>query len=103
MQAVATSHVWLDDRGVAWIDNTNTKVVEIALDKTGYGWGPEEMHEQHPYLSLSQLHAALAYYYDHEGEMDAEIERAGREIEALRAKIGETPFEKRVRKMGVLQ
>jgi hypothetical protein len=30
-----TSHVWLDERGVAWLDDTNVKVVEVALDSPG--------------------------------------------------------------------
>jgi len=32
------SHVVRDERGVAWIDDTNVKVVEIALDHLDYGW-----------------------------------------------------------------
>ncbi len=30
MTPVALSHIWLDDRGVAWIDQTNVKVIEVA-------------------------------------------------------------------------
>lgn len=69
-------HVVLDDRGVAWIEGGNVKVVEIVLDKLAYGWNVDEIHRQHPTLSLSQIHAAFAYYYDHQHELDAEIDRA---------------------------
>jgi hypothetical protein len=31
-----------------------------VLDKIAYGWIPEEMHLQHPHLSLAQIHAALS-------------------------------------------
>jgi uncharacterized protein (DUF433 family) len=85
MPTVTTAHIHLDDRGVAWIDDTNTKVVEVVLDKIAYGWSPEETHFQHPHLSLAQIHAALSYYYDHQQELDAEIERRHREVEKLRA------------------
>jgi hypothetical protein len=34
---------------------------------------------------MAQIHAALAYYYEHQAELDAEIERQCREVEALRA------------------
>jgi hypothetical protein len=34
---------------------------------------------------LAQVYAALAWYYDHQPEMDAEIERQGERVEALRA------------------
>ena len=39
------------------------KVTEVVLDKIAYGWSPEEIHFQHPHLSLAQIHAALTYYY----------------------------------------
>jgi len=60
MQTISTAHIHLDARGVAWIDDTNIKVVEVVLDKRAYGWSPEEIHEQHPDLSLAQIHAASA-------------------------------------------
>lgn len=28
----AVTHVYLDEAGVVWIDDTNVKVVEVALD-----------------------------------------------------------------------
>ena len=35
--ATPMPHIWLDERGYAWIDDTNTKVIEVVLDKLGYG------------------------------------------------------------------
>jgi hypothetical protein len=32
---------------------------------------PEEMHFQHPHLSLAEIHAALAYYYENQKQLDA--------------------------------
>jgi hypothetical protein len=43
-----TAHIILDERGVAWIDDTNMKVIEVVLDKLAHGWSPEEIHFQHP-------------------------------------------------------
>ena len=60
MPVSTTAHIRLDDRGVAWIDDTNTKVIEVALDMIAHGWSPEEIHFQHAHLSLAQIHAALA-------------------------------------------
>src|SRR5438270_9654007 len=85
MPTVATAHIHLDDHGVAWIDDTNTKVIEVVLDKIAYGWSPEEIHFQHPHLSLGQIHAALSYYHDHQQELDAEIERRYQDVQARRA------------------
>ena len=103
MQAIQTSHIYLDEEGRAWIDDTNTKVIEVVLDKLAYGWSPEEIHHQHyGQLSMSQIHAALSYYYDHQAEMDAEIDRQDKEIEALMEKAKDSPLRKQLREMGKL-
>lgn len=34
MTKTETAHIWLDERGVAWIDDTNTKVIEVVLNHT---------------------------------------------------------------------
>src|SRR5687767_2221408 len=81
---VAT-HIYLDERGRPWIEGTNTKVIEVVLDKVAWGWGPEKIHEEHPHLPLSKIYAAFSYYYDHKAEIDAEIDRQTREFDALRA------------------
>ena len=45
-------HVALDEKGVPIIAGTNMKVIEIVLEKTAYGWSPEELYFQHPYLNF---------------------------------------------------
>ena len=47
MPVVTTSHIWLDDRNVAWIDQTNIKVIEVALERLAHGSSVEEIVEQH--------------------------------------------------------
>jgi len=102
MPVPTTAHIWLDERGVAWIDQTNTKVIEVALDMIAHGWSPEEIHFQHPHLSLAQIHAALGYYYDNKPEMDSHIQQSRHEAERRRAEAGESPIRKRLREMGKL-
>jgi len=53
MGTPAPSHIRPDDRGTVWIDDTNVKVIEVVLDRLAYGWSPEEIHFQHPDLSLA--------------------------------------------------
>ena len=96
MPAPTFPHISLDARGIAWVDETNTKVREIALDVIAHGWSPKEIHLHHPHLSLAQIHAALAFYYDHKAELDAEIETALRLAEELRGQAGESPVRKRL-------
>jgi uncharacterized protein (DUF433 family) len=102
MLGSTTAHIRVDDRGVAWIDDTNTKVVEVALDLIAHGWSPEEIHFQHRHLSLGQIHAALGFYYDHQSELDACIQQSAREAERVRAAAGESPVYKRLREAGEL-
>ena len=91
MVAVLNSLIELDERGIPWMVGANTKVVEVVLDKMAYGWSPEEMHRQHSHLSMAQIHAALSYYYEHQDEVDADIERRHRYVEEMRAQI-RNPF-----------
>jgi uncharacterized protein (DUF433 family) len=102
MQTTPTAHIHLDERGVAWIDDTNIKVVEVVLDKRAYGWSPEEIHEQHPGLSLAQIHAALSYYYDHQQAIDAYIEQQLKWVEAMAAQASDSPVRQRLRMLGKL-
>jgi len=85
MVAVLNSLIELDKDGIPWITGANTKVVEVVLDKMAHDSSPEEMHEQYPHLSLAQIHAALSYYYEHQAEVDADIERRDRYVQELRA------------------
>ncbi|MGI8966894.1 MAG: DUF433 domain-containing protein [Limisphaerales bacterium] len=91
------NHIHLDKNGVAWIDDTNTKVIEVVLDKLVQGWSAEEIHFQHPHLSLAQIHAALAYYFDHQEELDKKIEKDFREVERLRKLFPESPIIRKLR------
>lgn len=103
MTAVALSLIELDGSGGAWISGTKTKVIEVALDKVAYGWSPEEIHFQHGYLSLAQIHAALAYYYEHQAEFDAEMAGQAKRAKAWAEASKDSPGRQRLRAKGLLQ
>ncbi|MFQ5730927.1 MAG: DUF433 domain-containing protein [Planctomycetaceae bacterium] len=103
MAATLPAHVQLDERDVAWIDNTNVKVIEVALEKIAHGSSVEEICEQHRgYLSLAQIHAALTWYYDHQAEFDAEIARQLQDCNQHRDSTLDSPGRRRLRRMGKL-
>ena len=102
MSTLAPPHINLDTRGVAWIDDTNVKVVEVVLDRLAYGWSPEEIHFQHPDLSLGQIHAALAYYYDHQADLDRVIAKEDEHVCRLRDAAGESTLVTRLKASGLL-
>jgi len=49
--------------------------VRAIVEEWRRGTPPEEIPEGMPHLTLAQVFAALAYYSDHRGEINARIER----------------------------
>jgi uncharacterized protein (DUF433 family) len=53
---------------------------------------PEEIVETFGgHLTLAQVHAALAYYYSNQAEIDADLEAEGSETEALELQYRRSP------------
>jgi uncharacterized protein (DUF433 family) len=99
MTLVETSyrHIILNEKQVPFIAGTTMKVEELVLDHLAYGWSPEELQFQHPYLTLAQVYSALAYYWDHKGEVDRQIEEGLEYVNQLREAQGLTRFEARLK------
>jgi uncharacterized protein (DUF433 family) len=97
------AHIILRDDGVPIIEGTTTKVIEVVVEKLAWGWIPEEIRYQHPYLSLGQVYSALAFYSDHAQAIDHEIEMDLRDYDAERDSVKDSPFRVRLRQQGVLR
>jgi uncharacterized protein (DUF433 family) len=80
-------HIVLDQNKVPMITGTTMKVIELVLDSKAYGWSPEELHFQHPYLTLGQIHSALAYYWDHQEQLDQDIEQRLQRVDQLQQEL----------------
>lgn len=91
------AHIFLDATGVAWIDRTRVKVIEVALDHVAYGWNAEKIHRQHPHLSLAQIHAALNHYSDHQAAFDAQMAESLEEADRLARTTTDSPLRRRLR------
>lgn len=76
----------VDENGVAWIEGTTAKVIEIVLTKLGDDLTPEEVQAELPHLSLAQIYAALAHYHAHKEQLDAQIEEWDRGADQLSAR-----------------
>jgi len=98
----AYEHVQLDESGVPVVAGTTMKVIELVMAQMAYGWSPEELHFQHPYLTMSQIHSALAYYWDHKEDLDAEIERRWEWAERARQEAGSSPLRAKLRAQKLL-
>ncbi len=95
-------HVVLDEKNFPIVAGTNMKVIELVLEKTAYGWSPEELHFQHPYLSLGQIYSALAYYWDHKEALDRDIEERLKLVNQIQKETGRTPLEDRLKSEGLI-
>jgi uncharacterized protein (DUF433 family) len=103
MTAAAWPHIELTADNVPIIIGTTTKVIEIVLDHLAHHWDAHEIRRQYPYLTLAQIHAALAYYYDHQQELDEDIERRRDWVAEIKAEIGDSKVRDKLKQLGHLE
>lgn len=95
-------HIVLNASAQPMIEGTRIKVRELVLNHLAYGWSPEELAWQHPSLTLAQVYAALAYYYDHKEQLDREIQEGLERFDRLRRSNQDSPIRQKLRALGRL-
>ena len=95
-------HIMLNEDQVPMIAGTTMKVIELVLDHLAYGWSPEELHFQHPSLTMGQIYSALAYYWDHKAELDQDIERRLRFVEQVQQSTKPPSLVERLKAKGLI-
>src|SRR5262245_280592 len=80
------------------------RVALIVTSYVAYGGSVDEMCRQYPFLKPAELHAAMAYYYDHQEEIDSEIRQELKQAdeELARARANPSPLVLRWRAQGLL-
>jgi len=63
------------------------RVRDVAIWHEQWGYSPEEIVSHFPQLSLADVHAALAYYFDHRDEIQRHIQEADALVEAMKQAI----------------
>ena len=99
MSTATYAHIEVDAGGVPVISGTTMKVVELVAEHLAWGWDAVQLQRQHPYLTLGQVHSALAYFHDHEVELRQEIELRRREADAIRKELGSSPVSEKLARM----
>ena len=102
IETAVPNHVTIDDKGVARIDGSRFKVVHLIEAMKANHSSADELACSYPQLTKSQIHSALAYYYDHEAEIDADIARRVKVYEDLRAAEGDFPGQQKLRELGLI-
>jgi uncharacterized protein (DUF433 family) len=74
--AIAHEHIVLTPGtcgGRARIDGTRIRVQDVMIWHERLGRSAEQIVRDFPQLTLGQVYAALAYYYDHRTEVDGQL------------------------------
>ena len=87
--------------GKLWVVGTQTKLIEVVLDRLAHHWDADEIQRQHQHLTLGQIHSCLAYYYDHQEELDQTIEEQLRLVKQLRNQHGESVLQAKLKAKGI--
>jgi uncharacterized protein (DUF433 family) len=96
-------HIQLNENNIPVIAGTTMKVVELITSVKAYQWTPEELHQNYPHVSMSKIYAALSYYWDHQIEIDQDMEKRYQLVEKLRQKSGESLIAKKIRNQGLIE
>lgn len=91
------NEIWLDDRGIAWLSDSNRKVNEIVGEHLAWGMTADRIQEGHPDLTLEQVVTALDYYAGHREQIDAELAADRFLSEALREQFEASPVSAKLR------
>jgi len=70
--------------GAPVIEGTGIQVMDIAVRYHILENTPDEIMAAYPDLSLSQVHDALSYYYDHKEEMDKRWKESLKKVDKVR-------------------
>ena len=100
--AIKYEYIEIGEDNIARITGTTTKAVELIEEKVAHGWSPEEMHFQHSYLSMGQIHSALAYYWDNSDEIHKQIEKRLQLGDQMSQANNQSQFKEKLRVKGLL-
>jgi hypothetical protein len=78
------------------------RVAQLVIDYLNHGWSADEIVLHYPHLQRAEVHAAMAYYFDHQAEIDGEIEEEQRLLAKTLATTQPTAVELRLRAQGLL-
>ena len=73
--------------GLPRIEGTRITVNLVVREVVRLRWTPEEVLMAHPHLTLAQIHAALAYYFDHAEEVENSLIEGDEREKELRSQF----------------
>jgi len=83
------------------IAGTGIRVWDVYVMHERQGKSPDEIVAAYPQISLADVHAALAYYWDYKDEIDQQMKDADEFVERLKANSGPGPLARKLADLGV--
>lgn len=81
----------------ARIAGHRVRVEDVAVWHERLGMSPDAIVDSVPTLTLADVHAALAYYWDHRDEIDRQIDTGRSLSDELRGRFGPGPLAEKLR------
>jgi uncharacterized protein (DUF433 family) len=79
------------------IDGHRITVEDVAIWHERMGLSPDEIISAHPTITLAEVHAALAYYFENRERIDADIREGERFVEEMKAKSSPSLIQQKLR------
>ncbi|MBI4618365.1 MAG: DUF433 domain-containing protein [Planctomycetes bacterium] len=73
--------------GKARIAGHRVRVLDIVAWHEKRGLSPDEIVDLFPSITLADVHAALAYYFDHRDEIEAELRQEDRVASEMKSRV----------------
>ena len=87
LNAVAYPHILkLPGEPARFDTHSRIRVAMIVADYLWRGWSAEEIVRHYSYLTLAEVHSALAYYFDNRDEIENELTLEYRDVEEWKEK-----------------
>ncbi len=90
MERVLTEHIEKTPGilgGKARIAGHRVRVLDIVAWHERRGLSPDEIVDLFPSITLADVHAALAYYFDRRDEIDAEMRKEDRVASEMKSRV----------------
>lgn len=76
-----------DGQPRAFIKETRIRVQDIAMDHEYHGMSVDEIASNYPHISLSQIYAALSYYFEYRDEIWLQIKEDEKFVNEMKQKF----------------
>ena len=93
-------HIQIDQStGKPCIAGTGIRVWDIYVLNERQGKTADEIVAAYPHISLADVHAALAYYWDNKADIDRQMREADEFVEQLKVANGPGPLARKLADM----